>query len=464
MKTIISKVVLLTILAIGILSGCVSYTDYDLPILDCTQPNLIANQSVPQVIAVSSSLVTPYTYDDILEGYVVSSDAGGNFYKSISFQTLATATVPALGFSVPVDASNTYIDYPPGVKVFVKLKDLHTDIKDGGLRIGSIYVSSFGQASVGRIPQTQYKDKLIASCTLVSEEVLVKKLPSITQLLDDANLNTLVEISDVQFTAEAIGRHYYESANDIGGATNHYLTDRFGIQVIFRTSSYAAFAGSLVPNNSGTIRGVLTKYGTDYQFMARTESDIKLSNDPLPSIFPFYMEDFQTSKNNQTLNTSGWVNFVAKGTLAWKEKTSTVAGKMNGYAEFTATNTANSNPNVLNEAWLISPLLNFNTSATKLVTFKAAQHHLDVDSPDNSLQVFVSTDFNGTDVKTATWTPVRANIPIRKTPWNEFLSSSLDLSAYQGSTIYVAFKFTGSGTDTTLDGSFQIDDFKAFRY
>jgi hypothetical protein len=80
------------------------------------------------------------------------------------------------------------------------------------------------------------------------------------------------------------------------------------------------------------------------------------------------------------------------------------------------------------------------------------------------LQVFVSPDFNGTDVKTATWTPVRANIPIRKTPWNEFLSSSLDLSAYQGSTIYVAFKFTGSGTDTTLDGSFQIDDFKAFRY
>ena len=189
-----------------------------------------------------------------------------------------------------------------------------------------------------------------------------------------------------------------------------------------------------------------------------------LINDPLPLISPFYREDFQTSKNNQNLNTSGWTNYAEAGTLVWKEKTITIAGSMNGYAEFGATNTSNSNPNALNVAWLVSPVLDFASSLTKIVTFKVAQHHLDIDSPNNSLQVFISTNFNGTNIKTATWTPINANIPTRKTPWNEFLSSSLDLSAYQGSVIYVAFKFTGSGIDTTLDGSFQIDDFKAFRY
>ena len=463
MKGTILRTLFLTTL-VSVLSSCVHDDDFDLPELTCTQPNLNANRTVQQVIDVSTALVTPYAYDDVIEGCVVSSDAGGNFYKSISFQTLGTPTVPAVGFSIPVDASNTYIDYPPGLKVYVKLKELHTDIKDGGLRIGSIYVSSFGQASVGRLPQTQYKEKLIASCTLLSESVLVKKIPSITQLLDDANLNTLVELSEVQFTDAANGRHYYESANDIGGATNHYLTDRFGIQTIFRTSSYATFSGSLIPNKSGNIRGVLTKYGTDYQFMARTESDIMLSNDPLPLISPFYREDFQTSKNNQNLNTSGWTNYAEAGTLVWKEKTITIAGSMNGYAEFGATNTSNSNPNALNVAWLVSPVLDFASSLTKIVTFKVAQHHLDIDSPNNSLQVFISTNFNGTNMKTATWTPINANIPNRKTPWNEFLSSSLDLSAYPESAIYVAFKFRGSGTDTTLDGSFQVDDFKAFRY
>jgi hypothetical protein len=38
-------------------------------------------------------------------------------------------------------------------------------------------------------------------------------------VVSDANLNTLVELSDVQFTEVAIGRHYFEEAN-VGGATN----------------------------------------------------------------------------------------------------------------------------------------------------------------------------------------------------------------------------------------------------
>ena len=37
----------------------------------------------------------------------------------------------------------------------------------------------------------------------------------------------------------------------------------------------------MIPNNSGTIRGVLTKFGSDFQFMARSEDDINLTNDRL---------------------------------------------------------------------------------------------------------------------------------------------------------------------------------------
>jgi hypothetical protein len=65
--------------------------------------------------------VSQYKYDDVIEAYVVSSDEAGNFFKSISFQTLATATTPT-GFSVPVDASNLYIEFRVGNKVYVKLK------------------------------------------------------------------------------------------------------------------------------------------------------------------------------------------------------------------------------------------------------------------------------------------------------------------------------------------------------
>jgi hypothetical protein len=76
----------------------------------------------------------------VIEAYVVSTDEYGNFFKSISFQTLATATTKAIGFSVPVDVSNNYVDYRLGNKVYIKLKDQYTDIKYGSLRIGSLYV------------------------------------------------------------------------------------------------------------------------------------------------------------------------------------------------------------------------------------------------------------------------------------------------------------------------------------
>jgi hypothetical protein len=76
-------------------------------------------------------LVSQYKYDDVIEAYVVSSDEAGNFFKSISFQTLATAITPTTGFSVPVDASNLYIEFRVGNKVYVKLKDLYTDLYFG---------------------------------------------------------------------------------------------------------------------------------------------------------------------------------------------------------------------------------------------------------------------------------------------------------------------------------------------
>lgn len=274
MKTLISKFIFVLGTAI-LLFSCVKDSDFETPKIICNQPNLTANKSVQDIKNQAGSIATQYPYDDIIEAYVVSSDEGGNFYKSISLQTLATESSAVMGFSVPIDASNTYIDYRVGAKVYIKMKDLYTDIYYNSLRIGGIYVNSYGHASVGRLAPSVYKNQLIASCTYLNENQLVKKV-TVPELLNDANLNTLVEISDVHFTAEAVGKHYYEPANDTGGATNWKMTDNNGKTFIFRTSAYADFAQNIVPSESGTVRGILTKYASDYQFMARDESDIKL--------------------------------------------------------------------------------------------------------------------------------------------------------------------------------------------
>jgi hypothetical protein len=442
MKNLILKSLFYTFLATSFVS-CVNDDDYNVPALGCTETTLVKTKEVSQIPA--SATIAQYTADEVIEAYVTTSDEEGNFFKSISFQTLDGTRA----FSVPVDVTSTFINFEPGRKVMIKMQNLYTDIKDGGMRIGDIYLDpSDGSVEVGRMSNALYLSALERSCTVVNEDDLVIET-NLAALQNDAFLNKLVEIDNVQFSDAAITTTYYDETNDLGGATNHLLEDASGNTMIFRTSSYAKFAGKPVATGNGKVRGVLTKYGDDYQFSARYERDIILEGSRTQSI---YTEDFQTSTNNTNLNTAGWTNFAEAGTWLWREKI--FSG--NGYAEFSAFG-----GQALNKAWLISPALDFTGYTNKSVQFKIAQHHLDVDSPNNGLEVLVSTNFDGTNVLAATWVAVPANIPTTSTAWYAFLGSNVDLSSYSG-TIHVAFKFTGSGTDTTLDGAFQVDDFKAF--
>ncbi|WDF63644.1 DUF5689 domain-containing protein [Flavobacterium sp. KACC 22763] len=424
--------------------------EVETPELACTQPNLSVNKSVEKVYELASPTAKQYLYDDIIEAYVVSSDEGGNFFKTISLQTKETEKVQAIGFSVPIDATNTYIDYRVGNKVFVKLKNQFTDLYYGGLRIGSLYVSNAGDPTIGRISQNEYKNVLNASCTNIDENQLVKSL-SIEKALSDSKLNTLIELNDVEFTEAALGRHYFEESNNVGGSTNWYLRDKTGNQIIFRTSSYAKFADHFVPEGSGTVKGILTKFGTDYQFMVRYESDIVMNG---KRNTPLFAEDFQSVKNNVNFVLPGWSNIVEKATKLWKS----MVYSGNGYAEFNTTSTTAAE----NVAWLVSPKINLSEYKNAVLSFRSAQHDLKIDSPLNTLEVYVSTNFDGASVTKAKWTKLEAKVPTLSTPSREFISSGgIDLSSYSGN-INIAFKYIGSGKDKTLNGAFMVDDIKIF--
>ncbi|MFH6933963.1 DUF5689 domain-containing protein [Flavobacterium sp. FlaQc-30] len=428
--------------------GC--STEVETPKLVCTQPDFTVNKTVEKVYELSSSAAKQYLYDDIIEAYVVSSDEGGNFFKTISLQTKATANSPAVGFSVPVDVSNTYIDYRLGNKVYVKLKNQFTDLYYGGLRIGSLYVSNSGDPAIGRISQNDFKNVLNASCTIIDENQLVESL-SIEEALVDSKLNTLVEFNDVEFTEAALDRHYFEESNNVGGSTNWNLRDKTGNQIIFRTSSYAKFADHFVPEGSGKVRGILTKFGSDYQLMVRSENDVVMNG---KRNTPFFSEDFQTVKNNVNFALPGWSNIVEKATKLWKS----IVYAGNGYAEFNTTSTTAAE----NIAWLVSPKINLTGYKNAVLSFRSAQHDLKVDSPLNTLEVYVSTNFDGSNVTKAKWTKLDAKVPLLSTPARQFISSGgIDLSSYSGN-IHIGFRYIGSGKDKTLNGAFMVDDVKIF--
>lgn len=262
------KHLLIAFLTIGVFNACVD-DDFEIPKAVCSDGNLAATKTVQDIFGSSTATATQYTGDDVIVGYVTSNDQAGNFYKSISFQT----ENGDLGFSVPIDQTDLYTIYNPGRKVYIKLKDLYTQISHDGLEIGALY-----EGEVGRIDINQFTNYLIPSCDDPLLENDMVKTVTIDQITD-AHINTLIELSGVQFEDAAIGSTYYDADNVLGGATNWDVMDVSGNALIFRTSQYADFAGVSVPEGNGTIRGVLTKYYNDYQLIARSADDVDLSGD-----------------------------------------------------------------------------------------------------------------------------------------------------------------------------------------
>ena len=441
MKTTILKSAFSLALLTGLLTSCVKDENYDIPNFECTETTLVKTKEVSQIPFTTT--LTQYASDDVIEAYVTSSDQGGNFYKSISFQTLDGS----VGFSVPVDVTSTFTNFEPGRKVLIKLKDLYTQSPTSftiGKQIGDIYTSTSGSTSVGRLAEAKYKKVLNRSCTVVSEEDLVKHV-TISEAKNDALLNVLIELDNVQFSDAAIATTYFDPAGPlVGGSTNHNVIDLQGNSVIFRTSEFANYAGKPVASGSGSIRGIMTKYNSDYQFVVRTEEDIKLSN---PRFTPLLNEGFDSSTTFDTK----WTKFSVTGAQEWTYS-STFGNpggmiKMSGYA----------GSNNANEDWLISPKQDLSSISGANLTFDNAYKF---NGP--TLQAFISNNYSGSGSPYATgvtWTEFTGfTLSSGNYVWAN--SGILNINSFTGAgnaNVYVAFKYTSTAAESS---TWEVDNVK----
>jgi hypothetical protein len=275
-------------------------------------------------------------------------------------------------------------------------------------------------------------------------------------LLNDANINTLVELDNVQFSNQAITTTYYNPANDLGGATNHLLTDAEGNSVIFRTSSFANFASKPVAPGRGKVRGILTKFGTDYQFIARTEDDIKLTGPRLVPIFSENFEGISSTGNGQNIALPGWSNVSMN---AGNEKWEARIFSNNKYAQFSPFGLNPAENNV--DTRLITPAINLDASTGEFLRFGSKIGFAN----GVAVTVWISTNYDGSGtvaaVNSATWTQLNATFAPQSTsfPTNFTSSGNVDLSSYSGN-VYISFRYVG-GTNS-ITSTYQIDNIEVY--
>ena len=276
MKLNVLKNTAIAFISLCTVMSCVKDDDYELPDNKKVLPAFAGKVvSFSDVASRTTPTIKTYSADEAIEGYVISSDEGGNFYKKIYIQNEDKTQA----LSVALDKSGIYTEYPIGAKVQLRLKGLTTQLNNAITEIGyKIYKNEkSGRESVGSMAEAIYKTHLYdmggERKPLAS---LAKEVTSIETVKNDAHVGQLITLKGVHFPNEVVGKTMYDKNKDLGGATNYKLTDANGKTIDFRTSSYAKFKDEKVPAGTLDVTGVLSKFNTSWQFMVSNYADIKV--------------------------------------------------------------------------------------------------------------------------------------------------------------------------------------------
>ena len=265
----ISKILSFLLLLTGVFQFSSCKKTWEEPDVNCKNPGITPNATISDLLALSpNGDIVQVESDMIFEGYVISSDEAGNYYKALVLQDAPEN--PTAGIYIVVDKRNMYVDFPVGKKVYVYAKGLFVG-KDRGLyKLGLTYDSGYG-TRIGRIPPSEADRRLIASCDAPAE--IRPTSVTIDQIRNngDALLNTLIQLNDVEFEKADLCSTF--SLQGLQGV-NKYLEDCSGNTLALRTSGYADFANVKVPAGKGTVTAVLGKYRSSYQVFIRDLEDL----------------------------------------------------------------------------------------------------------------------------------------------------------------------------------------------
>ena len=260
----IRKYGILVLVAMVVLSSCMDKNarknNYPVPGVDFTLP-------VGQVYTIDTLLTMwklegthKFTQDASVYGVVIADETSGNLYKASFIQ----------------DGDNA-------IELYMK--------STSGLRIGDsvrVYLKGATLSEYSGTPQIQ--DLNPNNITILANNINIEPEEISTLDVNSSYICHLVKFNHVEFAAadrnntyaptDAYGQfilnQYDENCNLVDGS------------IIVRTSNYASFAKTQLPQGNGSIVGILTYYstGSAWQFTIRSLSEVNMNNDPCEEINP----------------------------------------------------------------------------------------------------------------------------------------------------------------------------------
>ncbi len=306
-------------------------------------------------------------------------------------------------------------DFPMGAEVEINISGQELSEYNGLLQINNLPLGNVVQTGTSELPAPM--------------ELTIADL-----LADYENYEAkLVKLSNVTISSPG-GYETYKyttELNDGTGTINMYTYD------------YATFADEKFPTEIVDITGIASYY-EDPQISIRNPDDVVI----VGGGSTYIDENFQDQVSYEDIDIEGWVNEAVTGSRKW------IARDYDGnfFAQATSYQSEEAN-----ECWLITKSINLNELSNPKLEFESAMAYWAHDG----LKVYISTDFDGSDILSASWEEINCSLAGEQNSNYEWVESGIiDLSGYSG-TAYIAFQYEGddnSGNTTT----YRIDNVKVY--
>ncbi len=450
---------------IALTTACVSDDDYAVP---DTAPGAAVNVpgTVVELNTVTNRLLQSGESTLLFEGtnqyvsgFVISNDEGGNWFKEIIIQD--TTENPTIGINIQINVNPLFVTYEFGRKIFIKLDGLTVGVKNG------VYTLGIGD-NMDRIQESR-RDEFI-----IRDNVVATITPRQIEFADfsEALENTWVQLTNVQFVAEDLGKTFAAEPTDQfdGERRIKSCNNAFGANANLWTSSFADFKALQVPRGKGSVNAVLTRdfFDDAYVLYVNSPEDFNFSDPSRCDLTPLscgtypsagantlLFENFETQSTGAVAMPAGWVNFQEAGTQTWRVYT---AGGTNPSLGKSVNVGSFRSGDLSTVAWLITPRFNFDAQTGERVSFETSNSFAD----GSTMQVLFSNDWDGTSagVTNATWQPLGDAIIVQDSePFaNWVFSRNVSLDCVTG-TGAIAFRYQGSG-DPATDGTYELDNIR----
>ena len=204
-----------------------------------------------------------------IKGVVIGNDEGGNIYNSLYIKDATGA------MCINIKVGGLYDAYPVGQSIMLELKGLHIGNYGQQPQIGIYYIApKSGNIQVYGMSRYQWMThhKIIDKIEGVDTNPL--EITNSNQLNIANDCNKLIKLKGVELTF-ANGIKAFANPKDAG--TNQTAVNRpiNGDAMVLRTSTFAKFALTVMPQGKQDITGIASYYNGTWQLLMRTIDDIE---------------------------------------------------------------------------------------------------------------------------------------------------------------------------------------------